>query len=95
MIVEPLVLKLTQGKELMAELVLTPSQGATPMAVNYLCVLDSDTDKAINLENIPRRADPLQVAADALHLMGYPYSGRKPVKAAAKKTHTPPQLVAK
>lgn len=93
-----LVLKLSQGKESLAELVLSPTPGPSPMTVNYLCTLDGDTATAVNLQGVPKRADPLQVAVDALHLLSYPYSGRKPFKTDTKKkgteAKTPPHLVA-
>jgi hypothetical protein len=80
MSLEVLKLTLSAGKDLKAELVLTPQQGSSPILLNYSCVLDGDKSKEIILEGVPSRADVLQVAVDALHSSGYPFSGRKPAK---------------
>lgn len=91
---DPLKLTLSAGKDLKAELTLTPQPGATPILLNYSCVLDGDKTKEIVLEGIPSRADVLQVAVDALHSLGYPFSGRKPAKAKSsdKSSKTPPPV---
>lgn len=75
------------GDVLQADLTMDPSQGATPTLVNYKCTLDGDS---IVLEGVPRRADPLQVAVDALHGLGYAHSGRKPAKPTKPGKPSPP-----
>lgn len=87
-----LTLTLANDKEVLAELSLKPTTGASPLVLNYECMLDQDPQKVVVLAGVAKRADPLQVAADALHLLGYPYSGRKPQKAAAPKKKEPPVI---
>lgn len=89
-----LVLQLSLGREKLAELVLQPQAGPTPMTVNYSCTLDGDSSSTIVIEGVPKRADPLQVAVDALHLLRYQYSGRKLAGAKKTRQNPPSQLVA-
>ena len=88
-----LTLKLERGKETLAELQLKALPGSSPLVLNYECMLDQDPQQVIVLAGIAKRADPLQVAADALHLLGYPHSGRKAQKSTDKKKgNNPPVL---
>lgn len=85
-----LTLKNEKGEEL-AQLKLTaqPAQ-ANSRLVNYRGVLDENEATAVVFEGIPRRADMLQFAVEALASFGYSATGKiKPVKTKKTKAEAP------
>ncbi len=85
MAVYTLLLKADKDEPL-AELKMTSSKKeGSEVLLNYACVLDGNTAEEIVLPNVPKRADPMQTAIDALSAFGYSPSKRKPLKAPPKK----------
>jgi len=61
-----------ESKEALAKLEMTSLPTADPksLLLEYDCVLDDDVENKITLKGIPRRADPLKLAVDALSNFG-------------------------
>lgn len=83
-----MTLKTEKGEEL-AQLKLVPQNPqANSRLVNYRAILDENEATSVLFENVPRRADMLQFAMEALAAFGYSATGKlKPVKQ-TKKTKT-------